>query len=71
MTDADIIRALGGPTEVARRLGFTSGGVQRVHNWLQRGIPARIKLEHPALFIARQGSAEPAAPLPEETRDAA
>jgi hypothetical protein len=50
MTDAEIIRALGGPTEVAKRLGFAAGGVQRVHNWLQRGIPARIKLDHPALF---------------------
>lgn len=53
MTDQDLIRSLGGPTEVAKRLGYDKkpGGVQRVHNWLSRGIPAKVKLEHADLFL--------------------
>ncbi len=46
MTDAELIRSLGGPSAVARLLGFSKSGPQRVQNWLTRGIPARIKLEH-------------------------
>lgn len=45
--DQALIAALGGPSKVAEQLGFT---VQRVQNWLSRGIPARVKLDRPDLF---------------------
>jgi hypothetical protein len=46
-----IIAALGGQTKVARALGFRDeSGVQRVNNWLKRGIPARIILDHMDYF---------------------
>ncbi len=51
MNDEEIIRALGGPTAVARSLGLdTPSGSRRVHNWIKRGIPFRVKVEHKALF---------------------
>ena len=34
------------------------GGVQRVHNWVARGIPARVKLEHAAIFLKPPVAAE-------------
>lgn len=54
MTDAERIEALGGPAKVADALGYdkASGGVQRVHNWKARGIPAKVKLQWPAMFLA-------------------
>jgi hypothetical protein len=52
MTDQQLIRSLGGPTAVSKMLGFDKGGVQRVQNWISRGIPARIKLDHPHIFLA-------------------
>jgi hypothetical protein len=59
MTDADIIRKLGGPTKLAERLNFDRAtGVQRVHNWLKRGIPARVLLDHAAVF--REAERSPA-----------
>lgn len=56
MTDNDLIRALGGPTKVAELLGYdkAKGGVQRVQNWLERGIPAKVKLDHPHIFLRAQ-----------------
>jgi len=52
MSDADLIEDLGGAAKVAAILGFDrAGGVQRVHNWKLRGIPARVKLEWPHLFL--------------------
>lgn len=50
--DAAVIERLGGPTEVARALGFDprAGGAQRVQNWKQRGIPEVIRLRRPDLF---------------------
>lgn len=50
MTDADLIRKLGGPKKVAQLLGFGEGGHQRVCNWMHRGIPWRVKAERQALF---------------------
>lgn len=52
--DADraLIQALGGPTRLARLLGYGPHGVQRVHNWTARGIPSAVKLERPDLFLA-------------------
>lgn len=52
--DADraLIRDLGGPTAVARLLNLGVNGAQRVANWQSRGIPARVKLSHPKVFLA-------------------
>lgn len=50
MNDARLIDALGGPAKLAALLGFDRGGVQRVHNWRTRGIPAKVKLARPDLF---------------------
>lgn len=51
VADARLIDELGGPTKVARLLGYRErGGVQRVQNWKTRGIPARVKLANPDLF---------------------
>lgn len=46
--DRALIESLGGPTKVANRLGFA---VQRVHNWLKRGIPSHVRVDHPDLFM--------------------
>lgn len=52
MNDAALIRSLGGPARVAELLGYdkAKGGIQRVQNWLTRGIPPKVKLERPDLF---------------------
>lgn len=51
-TDREIIASLGGPTKVAELLNLPKyGGVQRVQNWTQRGIPAAIKVEFPRFFM--------------------
>ena len=51
--DSEIIESLGGASKVAELIGLDkkAGGVQRVHNWIQRGIPAQVKLNFPELFI--------------------
>ena len=49
--DSEIIDTLGGPTALARRLGYGSGGPQRVANWRRRGIPPRVKLDHAGVFL--------------------
>lgn len=52
--DKKLIEDLGGPTKVCELLGYEKhGGVQRVQNWLTRGIPPRVKLDHPDLFLNR------------------
>jgi hypothetical protein len=50
--DKKVIADLGGPAEVARALGLdpANGGVQRVHNWMTRGIPPAIRLSHLEYF---------------------
>jgi hypothetical protein len=54
MDDKQRIESLGGPAKLAKLLGFKKiGGVQRVQNWITRGIPARVKLDHPDLFLDR------------------
>jgi hypothetical protein len=52
-TDQQLIQELGGPTKVARLLGFDKHGPQRVQNWLLRGIPAHMKLRRPDLFLSQ------------------
>lgn len=53
--DAELIKALGGVSKVAELLGYDkdSGGIQRVQNWLTRGIPPKVKLERPDLFLRK------------------
>ena len=64
MTDEQLIDALGGATRVCEMLGYSKlGGVQRVHNWKLRGIPAAVKLERPDLFM-RQPAAVGAPMVP-------
>ncbi len=49
MEDGALIEALGGPAKVAELLGYEKhGGTQRVHNWITRGIPSKVKLERQA-----------------------
>lgn len=58
-TDAQLIANLGGAAAVAELLGYdkTDGGRQRVHNWIKRGIPSRVKVERPDLFLPARRSA--------------
>lgn len=63
--DAELIDRLGGPAEVARKLGFdASGGTQRVQNWKTRGIPEVIRLRRTDVF-GPAPEPEPAAAAPE------
>lgn len=51
--DKEQIVELGGPTKLAELLGYAKqGGVQRVQNWMVRGIPSKVKLDHPEIFAA-------------------
>jgi len=50
-SDETRIRALGGPTKLAQLLGYGPGGAQRVSNWIARGIPSKVKVERPDLFM--------------------
>lgn len=49
MTDKEIILSLGGPAKVADLI--QSKNRQRIQNWMVRGIPAKVKLEFPHLFL--------------------
>jgi hypothetical protein len=50
-SDADLIKDLGGPAKVAKLLGYDKpGSVQRVQNWMTRGIPAEVRLAHLDIF---------------------
>ena len=53
MTDAEIIKKLGGPTKVAELLRYEKNGVQRVQNWIRRGIPSHVKVQFPQHFMKR------------------
>lgn len=58
--DAALIAQLGGPAKLAESLGYKSaGGVQRVHNWVTRGIPSKVKVERPDLFLRALPAAPP------------
>ena len=50
--DSDVILAFGGPTALAKKLGMdpSTGGVQRVQNWMTRGIPRAVKWDHQDVF---------------------
>ena len=59
MTDEELIKFLGGPSAVARHLGFTGKkGVTRVCMWAKRGIPAKVKLENLGYFVVRPSKKE-------------
>lgn len=47
--DKEVLLKLGGSTKVAELLGYKDK--QRVQNWMTRGIPAKVKLEYPHLFL--------------------
>lgn len=50
--DRKLIEAMGGPTKLAEVLGYDKhGGVQRIQNWLSRGIPPKVKLQRPEIFL--------------------
>lgn len=50
--DKALIDELGGPAKLAGKLGYDKdGGVQRVQNWMTRGIPAAVKVDRPDLFM--------------------
>ncbi|WP_342049907.1 MULTISPECIES: hypothetical protein [unclassified Cupriavidus] len=52
MDDRELIERHGGSAELARKLNMTKpGSVQRVNNWKTRGIPPKVKLDHPELFL--------------------
>lgn len=49
--DRALIAGLGGPAKLAEKLGLTKdGSVQRVQNWTTRGIPWKVRAQHPAMF---------------------
>ena len=54
MSDAELIEKLGGPTKLAALLNFDkeAGGVQRIQNWITRGIPPKVKLDYPHIFLS-------------------
>lgn len=47
--DKCILLKLGGSTKVAELLGFKDK--QRVQNWMKRGIPSKVKLQYPHIFL--------------------
>lgn len=52
MDDKQLIENLGGPRAVAKLLGFNEiNGTQRVYNWIARGIPSKVKLDHADVFL--------------------
>lgn len=53
-SDAELIESLGGPAKVAELLKFEKHGAQRVNNWLTRGIPSKVKLDYPDIFLRPQ-----------------
>lgn len=55
MSDKELIQSLGGPSALARELGYEMpDGARRVHNWIRRGIPAHVKVDRPDLFMRRE-----------------
>lgn len=64
--DSRLIDELGGATKVAELLGYQRNGPQRVHNWRTRGIPPKVKLQRPDLFLR----AVPVSSAPASTTEA-
>ena len=56
--DVELIQQLGGPSKVAELVGLDKqGGTQRVQNWLVRGIPSKMKVDFPHLFMPELATA--------------
>ena len=49
--DAALIDKHGGAAALARKLMLKGRGQERVQNWKTRGIPPRIKLMYPEIFM--------------------
>lgn len=57
--DWALIEALGGPPKVMELLKWTKpGSLQRIHNWKDRGIPSKVKLEYQGIFKKARTRAE-------------
>lgn len=63
VSDSELIDTLGGPSAVAALLGYPKWGTQRVSNWKTRGIPARVKVQRPDLFMSAAAPLVPAVPV--------
>lgn len=50
MTDRELIDHYGGAAKVAALLNMKHS---RVSNWKDRGIPSKVKLDHPEMFLAK------------------
>lgn len=49
MKDQLMIEKLGGVKAISESLGYN---YTTVHNWLTRGIPAQVKLDHKDVFLS-------------------
>lgn len=55
MTDSEIIDFYGGSKALCKLLGLEGPHSEiRVYQWKKRGIPAKIKLKYPELFLKRK-----------------
>lgn len=48
MTDQELIKRLGGVKVIANFLGCKPNVV---HNWVHRGIPSQVKVDHKEIFL--------------------
>lgn len=48
MNDKELIKRLGGVNAIADFLKFER---TRVHNWVHRGIPSKVKVKYPQYFM--------------------
>lgn len=56
--DSEIINSLGGPRKVAIALGWDEEkGARRVSNWRTRGIPSKVLVDHPLIFLKSKKAA--------------
>jgi hypothetical protein len=59
--DKALLESLGGAVAVCGKLGLekSPGNVSRVSNWMTRGIPSKVKVERPDLFMRHAQSGAP------------
>lgn len=63
MKDKQVIERLGGVKAIAEALGYN---YTTVHNWLTRGIPAQVKLDHRDIFLSEDPNPSLLIKQPEE-----